>query len=149
MVGELRQGKIEQIGFHGGRQVAGRIRDPQGGNQRAYTSEAGRSRRFRSRRFPGCPNRGTALRRWIWQNQRGWCWRRPFWSVAPISSRFFSTAPSPSSTCTITGPEIIEADQIVEERALFVHSVKAFGFGAGQVLHLAATTFRPAASKRL
>ena len=30
-----------------------------------------------------------------------------FGSVAPMISRFFSTAFSPSSTCTITGPEVM------------------------------------------
>src|SRR6185436_544193 len=30
-------------------------------------------------------------------------------SVAPITSRYFSTAPSPSSTCTTTGPEVMKS----------------------------------------
>ena len=69
-----------------------------------------------------------------------------FGSVAPISHGFQHSAFA-FSTCTITRPDH-EADQIVEEQALFVHRrVKAFGFGAGQVLHLGGNHFQASSFK--
>jgi hypothetical protein len=35
--------------------------------------------------------------------------------VAPISSRFFATAFSPSSTCTTTGPEVMKATRSLKK----------------------------------
>src|SRR5690554_6150420 len=59
-----------------------------------------------------------------------------FGLVAPISSRFFRMAPSPSRTCTTTGPEVVKA------RALFVLGVETFGLLLGQVHHFGRNDFQ-------
>jgi hypothetical protein len=56
-------------------------------------------------------------------------------SVAPIRSRFFRMALSPSSAWIITGPEIMKVDQVLEEGTFLVHGVELLGFLARQVHH--------------
>ena len=47
--------------------------------------------------------------------------------VAPMISRFLAMAFSPSSTCTTTGPEVMNLHQVVEERPRLVHAVELLG----------------------
>ncbi len=52
-----------------------------------------------------------------------------------MTSRFFATAPSPSSTCTITGPEVMYATRSLKNGALAVDAVERLGLGLRQLHH--------------
>ena len=73
--------------------------------------------------------------RWNQQNQRGWCLGHFFRVGRTHQVAVLATALSPSSTLNNNGARGHKADQVAEEGALSVFSIKAFGLSFGQGEH--------------